>query len=114
MEKACAWLFGESKWAQEKKLKKLLIITAPLVILALILLIDGPDSTRNVFIVILLIWGWGPIRATMTKVAGFISFFDNDIGILIFTLMIWFLFGIAAGAISLLLGVIRFIQLKRE
>lgn len=114
MENIYAWLFGESRWAQEKKLKKLLIVTIALVALALILLMDGPGSARNVLIVICLIWGWGPIRATMAKVAGIITFFDSDIGVLVITLFIWFFFGIAAGAISLLLGIIRFIQLKRE
>lgn len=113
MEKIYAWLFGENKWTQEKKIKKLLIVTIVLTALAFILLIDSPKASGVVLILILLIWGWGFARATMTKVAGIIAFFDSDMAIFVFTLFVWLFFGLAAGALSLLLGIIRFIQLKK-
>lgn len=112
MERIYSKLFGETKWQQEKRLTKLLIITAIMAILTLIELIEEPKLAVVILLINFLIWGWSFVSATSKKVAGIIAVFDNDIAIFVFTIVYWLMFGIIVGAVSLVLGIIRFIQIK--
>lgn len=114
MENVYKWLFGESKWQQKKKLKKLLCWTAVLAVIALILLIDGPNGAKFMTAVIILMWGWNFVRAAAATVGRVIGAFGSDIAIFVISLFLWFLLGIVGGVISLVLGIIRFIQLCIE
>lgn len=114
MEWIYSRLFGETKWQQEKKLKRLLIITAIIIILSVIEPIEEPILAVVIFLILLLIWGWGFVSATAKKAAGIIAFFNNDIAIFVITIVYWLMFGSIIGAIALVLGIIRFIQIKMD
>jgi hypothetical protein len=114
MENIYKWLFGESKWQQKKKLKRLLLITVVLAVIALILLTDGLESSMFVMTIILLVWGWGFVRATASKVGGIIDIFGGDVAIFVLSIILWIFLGVFGGAASFILGIVRFIELKRE
>lgn len=114
-EKICEKLFGEGKWEQEKKLKTLLLVTAILCVIAILgMFIDGPQNAIIEVVIIALIWSWRFIRAMATSVGRIINFFDNDLAIFIVFIILWLSLGLICGTISLVLGIIRFVQLKRE
>lgn len=116
MENICRWLFGESKWQQKKKLKKLLILTAILAVIAILLLFDfeGPWGTVVMAVIILLMWGWSFVSATAATVGRIIAFFDSDMAMFVISLILWLFLGIIGGVISLVLGITRFIQIRNE
>lgn len=114
MENIYRWLFGENKWEQKKKLKRLLLWTTILAVISLLLLVDGPKWTMVMVAIIILMWGWNFVSATAAKAGGIIAFFDNDIAIFVITLILWLFLGLIGGIISLILGIIRFIQLCKE
>lgn len=114
MESVYKWLFGESKWQQKKKLKKLLCCTAALAVIALILLFDDPSRALFMVAVIVLMWGWGFVRATAATIGKMMEIFGSDVAMLVISLILWFFLGIFGGSVSLVLGIIRFIQLKKE
>lgn len=114
MEKICKWLFGESKEQQKKKLKKLLCWTVVLAIIALLLLFDGPNHAMFMVAIIFLMWGWSFVRATAATVGRVIEAFGSDVAIFAISLVLWVFLGIIGGVISLILGIIRFVQLKTE
>ena len=114
LDNMCSWLFGESKWQQKKKLKKLLIWTAVLAIIAFLLLFDGPIGTAIMGAIIILMWGWNFVSATAASVGRIINFFDNDMAIFVIFIILWLFLGIIGGVISLVLGIIRFVQIREE
>lgn len=113
MEKIFSKLFGETKWEQKKKLKKLFIWTAIFTILALLLLIDGPAGAAVMVVIAILMWGWVFVRAATRAAANILEIFGSDIAILLISLVLLIFLGIFGGLISLVLGIIRFIQLKK-
>ncbi len=114
MEKIYSWLFGETKWQQEKKLKKLLCLTAVFGVLILIELLIRSAEVYLTAGLLIMIWGWSFVSAAARTVCRVIVFFNSDIAILILTVITWMLFGIFGGILSLILGVIRYIQLRKE
>lgn len=114
MENIYKWLFGENKWEQKKKLKKLLCWTAVLGVIALILLVDGPGRAKFMVAVIILMWGWNSVRAAAALVSGMLEIFGSEVAIFVISLVLWFFFGMIGGVIALALGIIRFIQLRDE
>lgn len=112
-ERMYARLFGETKWKQEKRLKRLLIITAILAVLAVIGLMEDPRMTAVMLLINFLVWSWSFISATSRNVSNIISFFDNDMAIFVFTILCWLIFGTIVGAMMFILGIIRFVQIKR-
>lgn len=114
MEKIYQWLFGESKWQQKKKLKKLFILTAILAVIAFILLLDGPGRAAFMAVVIILMWGWSFVRAAAVTVCRVLGAFGSDVAIFVLTLILWVFLGIIGGVIALILGIIRLIQIWDE
>lgn len=114
-EKVCAWLFGENKWQQEKKIKRLLIITAiASVLIILLMVVDSVGYAAGMGAIIILIWGWGFVRATAAVVGRIGVFFNNDMALFIISVILWLFLGLFGGMVSLILGIIRFIQIRRE
>lgn len=114
MEKVYSWLFGESKWQQKKKLKKLLCVTGIMVVIAVLMLFDDPWLSVGVVVVDILIWGWNFVRATAEKVSKITEALGNDVVIFVITVMYWIAFAMIGGVISLILGIIRFIQIWND
>lgn len=114
-DRICAWLFGESKWEQKKKLKRLLWVTAILSALTIIsMFADGIGYAAWMVAIILLVWGWGFVRAMATTAAKIVAFIDNDLVLIIITIILWLFLGVIGGILALVLGIIRSIQLREE
>lgn len=113
MDKICSWLFGEEKWMQEAKLKKLLLWSAGILVVGGIQSITWPPFTPIMLGVLFLMWGWRIVQAT-TGVGRITEIFQNDAIVVFLILFGWLLFGCFAGAVCCLLGIIRYIQIKRE
>lgn len=111
MDAICRGLFGEEKWMQEEKIKKLLYWTAGILVVGGIQSYTFPPFIPVMLGVLFLMWGWRVVQAT-TGVSKITEIFKND-GIVVFLILLaWLIFGCFAGAVCFLLGIIRFIQLK--
>lgn len=106
-------LFGEGKYQQKRKLKKLLCITVILAVIALILWIESAAEALFVVAVILLMWGWKMVKGIVYKAAAFFSW-CNDGVIMFLGVLLWLAFGLIFGALTLVVGIVRFIQLQNE
>lgn len=108
-------LFGETKEAQLAFLKKKMIITAILVIIAGIIAIFLPEAASIALAIAAYVWGWS-FMGTFFGITTLGSIFAGGrnlfVGIMIFFLYlsIGYLFGIFA----FIIGACRFIQLKAE
>ena len=83
-------------------------------IIAFLLLFDGPIGTAIMGAIIILMWGWNFVSATAASVGRIINFFDNDMAIFVIFIILWLFLGIIGGVISLVLGIIRFVQIREE
>lgn len=114
-DRICAWLFGESKWEQKKKLKRLLWVTAILSAFTIIsMFVDGMRDAAWMVAIILLVWGWSFVRAMATAVTKIVTFIENDLVLIIISIILWLFLGVIGGILALVLGIIRSIQLRGE
>lgn len=113
MEKICKWLFGEELITQEEKIKKLLYWTLGMLAGMVILIFVDPALAGAVIAIIFLMWGWRVVLAT-AKVNKITELFNYNVAIFVVILILWLMFGYLAGIVCFILGVIRYIQLRRR
>lgn len=113
MEKICKWLFGEELITQEEKIKKLLYWTLGMLVVMVILIFIEPALAEAVIAIIFLMWGWRVVLAT-AKVNKITELFNYNIAIFVVILILWLMFGYLAGIVCFILGIIRYIQLRRR
>lgn len=103
----CEKLFGKEKEDQEKLLAILLLCSLVITIIAVI------TSSRGLYGLMLIIWGWRVVCAFKSMISlGQFSEYNPVVMIIIFLVLI--ALGICAGVGILIIGIIRFVQLEVE
>lgn len=113
MEKIFKWLFGENERLQEKKLKKLLQWTLGMFAGMIIFIFISPACAEAIIAVILLMWGWSVAMAIL-KINKIVDVFSFNFIVIAFILVFWLMIGYLAGIVCFVLGIIRFIQLRKR
>ncbi len=103
----CEKLFGVGKENQEKQLNKLMLMSAAMIIIAIIT--DFSGAYAFMFIV----WGWRAL-CSCTGITQVSQFFENNIVIIIISVLVLLTIGMVAGIGVCIVGTIRFIHLMLE
>lgn len=112
MKKICSWLFGEDEMVQKDTIKKLFYWTIGLLAAMIILLFIEPSLSAALIAVIFLMWGWRVVCAT-SKVNKITELFHYNVGVFAVILVLWLFFGYIAGMACFVIGIIRYIQLRK-
>lgn len=96
-------LYGYTIDEQEFYLKKMLLITIPMIVVGIFV--------PAVLAVAALMWGWGAMRATF-GINGAAGLFQHNIAVVVVLLILWLAIGYFAGIINFIIGVITFIKIK--
>ena len=113
MEKIYRRLFGESASTQKKKIKKLLYWTLAMIVGMIILVFVEPSYAEAMIGVIFLMWGWRVFLAT-AKVNKITELFNYNVAVFAIVIILWLMFGDLAGIVCFILGIIRYIQLRKK
>ena len=112
MERIFKWLFGEDINTQEEKIKKLLCWTVAMLAGMVILVFINLAYAEAMIAVICLMWGWRVVKAT-AKVNKITELFDYNVVVFAVVITLWLTLGYFAGMIYFVLGIIRYIQIKK-
>lgn len=113
MEKIYRWLFGESESVQKKSIKKLLYWTLAMIVSMVILIFIEPSYAEAMIAVIFLMWGWRVFLAA-AKVNKITELFNYNIAVFAIVIILWLMVGYFAGIACFVLGIIRYIQLRKK
>lgn len=113
MEKIYKRLFGEDVQIQEEKLKNLFQWTGALLAVMVILLFISPSAGEAMIAVICLMWGWPVVKAT-AGVNKITELFEYNVAVFAVVLILWMCVGYLAGIVCLVLGIIRFFQIRKR
>ncbi len=113
MEKIYKRLFGEDMQMQEEKLKNLFKWSGIMLAVMVVLLFVSPSVAEAMIAVICLMWGWPVVKAT-AGVNKITELFAYNIVVFVIVLILWLCVGYLAGMVCLVLGIIRFFQIKKQ
>lgn len=113
MENIYKRLFGENESVQEDRIKKLLYWTLAMVVGMVILIFVEPFYAEAMIGVIFLMWGWRFFLATV-KVNKITELFDYNVAVFAVIIILWLMIGYFAGIVCFILGIIRYIQLRKK
>lgn len=96
-------LYGYTIDEQESYLKRMFMITIPMIIIGIFL--------PQVLAIAALMWGWKFMCATM-GINGAAGLFHHNIVVVIVLLFLWVTLGYFAGIINFIIGIVRFFSIK--
>ncbi len=112
MEKVYRRLFGEDIREQEGKIRKLFNWTLVMLAGMVILFFVSPSYGTAMIGVIFLMWGLPVVKAT-AKVNKVTELFNYNVAVFAIVIILWLCFGYLTGIVCFLMGIIRYIQIKK-
>lgn len=79
----------------------------------IMLLLIAPSIGEAMIAVICLMWGWPVVKAT-AGVNKITELFEHNVAVFAGVLVLWLSIGYFAGMVCLVLGIIRFFQIKKQ
>lgn len=113
MENIYKRLFGKNESVQKKRIKKLLYWTLAMVVGMVILIFVEPFYAEAMIGIIFLMWGWRVFMA-VAKVNKITELFDYNVAVFAVIIILWLMVGYLAGIVCFILGIIRYVQLRKK
>lgn len=113
MENLYKRIFGENVTVQKKSIKKLLYWTLVMVVGMVILIFVEPFYAEAILGIIFLMWGWRVFMAA-AKVNKITELFNYNVAVFVIVIILWLLVGYLAGIVCFILGIIRYVQLRKK